>query len=401
MNYSRQQIFNQSKLFNAHVTIIGYNSITNYLCAYLTAMGFGKITLIETKKEISNFLSSAKKSSLTDFTNCLSKINSDVEFNLIKTPFHPILIDPDSFVVDTKGLLEKAYHVSSSKESFMIAKEPISSETDATFTSAMVAAIITDEIRKHVHPFENEFFLEQELVYSLSSSERFFTTAKPDLNYPMPKKRTLVVGAGGIGTFACLNLIQLGVQVDLYDADTIEDHNLTRQIFYSQDLGKNKSVTLAKKLRTSFLQLRPRNINFNRKTLYGLPYYDAIFSCVDNWETRFFLNNYASITQTPLFNASVTPFTASLEIYIPGKNSCLACRHDLEELTKQELGNASCATITNSNIITTNAFIGAMMAAEFKAMVCDYPCKFNYEFVYNSQTKTKFAFIPIQVRCQH
>jgi len=401
MNYSRQRMFDQSQLLNGHVTVIGQTKISQYLCAYLAAMGIGKISLIGEKGEETKPLQET-----------ILELNPDVSITTLQLPFHRAFVNKDSILVDTTNSLESKFKLkqfekylsaSSSTDSFIISPDFFhpSESHQGDYTSAMAAAILVDEIRKQIFEKENI----KPLIYSLGSNPRFNSKLEHDNDLTLNSKRVLIVGAGGIGTYACLNLIPLGAKIDLFDGDKIEDHNLNRQIFYYNAIGENKARVLAKRLKnlTRWFQLKPKNYNLDKRTLYNLPKYDCIFSCVDNWETRKTLSRYALITKTPLINASVTAYTASLEIYVPGSTPCLECRHDFDRLMQTETAPASCSNIASSNIVSTNAFIGAMMAAEFKALSYPetYPQIYNYEFLYDSQSKHKFAQIPIETRCVH
>jgi molybdopterin/thiamine biosynthesis adenylyltransferase len=61
--------------------------------------------------------------------------------------------------------------------------------------------------------------------------------------------KCLVLGVGGLGTNIAMNLCRLGVkEISILDYDTVEFHNLNRQILYDKThIGKNK-VDSAKKM---------------------------------------------------------------------------------------------------------------------------------------------------------
>ncbi len=75
----------------------------------------------------------------------------------------------------------------------------------------------------------------------------------------------LLVGCGGTGSFAALNLArfaasnpQLKVELTFVDFDTVEDQNIGRQYFCPADVGQPKARTLATRLNLAFgLQIRP------------------------------------------------------------------------------------------------------------------------------------------------
>ncbi|MEW6686071.1 MAG: ThiF family adenylyltransferase [Candidatus Edwardsbacteria bacterium] len=59
----------------------------------------------------------------------------------------------------------------------------------------------------------------------------------------------LQIGAGGLGGEICQGLVRKGIrQLKIFDADTVEPSNLTRQRFFKEDLYKNKALCLAKNL---------------------------------------------------------------------------------------------------------------------------------------------------------
>jgi PRTRC genetic system ThiF family protein len=110
------------------------------------------------------------------------------------------------------------------------------------------------------------------------------------LNYKLKsigeKENIIIVGCGGTGAFVadgiCRLLIGRQNQLILIDHDRVEDHNLKRQAFYTEDLGRFKSETLAKRLAA----------NYNREIKYSVyPYSNNSISgltigCVDNAAAR-------------------------------------------------------------------------------------------------------------------
>src|SRR5208283_2253468 len=66
----------------------------------------------------------------------------------------------------------------------------------------------------------------------------------------LAKSKVAVVGAGGLGTVSSLYLALAGVgHIRLIDQDTVETHNLHRQILYNvNDLHYPKTEVAAKKL---------------------------------------------------------------------------------------------------------------------------------------------------------
>jgi molybdopterin/thiamine biosynthesis adenylyltransferase len=61
--------------------------------------------------------------------------------------------------------------------------------------------------------------------------------------------RVVLIGAGGLGGEIAQGLVRKGVGfLRIFDGDTVELSNLSRQFFYEEDLYRNKAVCLAKNL---------------------------------------------------------------------------------------------------------------------------------------------------------
>jgi molybdopterin/thiamine biosynthesis adenylyltransferase len=55
-----------------------------------------------------------------------------------------------------------------------------------------------------------------------------------------------LIGTGGIGSITAMILAKMGVRVfDLYDPDTVEDHNLPNQMFANDHIGEKKVNAIA------------------------------------------------------------------------------------------------------------------------------------------------------------
>jgi len=64
-------------------------------------------------------------------------------------------------------------------------------------------------------------------------------------NAPWAGKRLVTLGgAGGIGSNVAYNLIKLGYDINLFEFDTIEVHNVGAQMFDLQDVGRTKAYAI-------------------------------------------------------------------------------------------------------------------------------------------------------------
>jgi molybdopterin/thiamine biosynthesis adenylyltransferase len=144
--------------------------------------------------------------------------------------------------------------------------------------------------------------------------------------------KALLIGAGAIGSHVGLGMARKGVGLlDIFDADKVELKNLTRQLYYPKQVGKNKAKCLAKILSKQ---------GFFRSTIRGFPYrfqealemgmdlsgYDAIICAVDNNPTRVSAARYCLAHNIPLVTNGVSRDGVLMYCAIqePGK-ACFCC----------------------------------------------------------------------------
>lgn len=142
-----------------------------------------------------------------------------------------------------------------------------------------------------------------------------------------------IIGCGAVGNEVAKNMALLGVgNLDLYDFDIIELHNLTRSVlFREKDVGKTKVDVAA--ARVKGLDPNISAIPFFGDFWDSLSFekassYDTIICCVDNFEARIKLNQLCQITSTNLINTGIDSKYGIIELYpfkeIP-KTACYEC----------------------------------------------------------------------------
>jgi molybdopterin/thiamine biosynthesis adenylyltransferase len=184
----------------------------------------------------------------------------------------------------------------------------------------------------------------------------------------------IIVGAGGIGTFALLTLGYLGVHsVEIVDFDTVEAKNLNRQILYGNAIGDPKAAAAASFMRKWF---KMQSVSYDDKVCddnkkywtYHLIYSKAtsILGCVDNNRARMYLSELAMKTNRRFIEGACNPYQGILSHYIPQQTHTAVCQRRLEaeqETTETSTTNtASCADVPNPSIITPNAIMGILAA---------------------------------------
>ncbi len=87
----------------------------------------------------------------------------------------------------------------------------------------------------------------------------------PGFNQGKLNSATVVlIGAGGLGGEIGEGLVRKGIgRIKIFDADVVEPTNLNRQLFFKENLYKNKAISLAENL---------SYFGFGQSTIYGYAY---------------------------------------------------------------------------------------------------------------------------------
>ncbi len=146
----------------------------------------------------------------------------------------------------------------------------------------------------------------------------------------LSRARVAVVGLGGLGSAAAYYLAAAGVgELILVDGDSVELHNLNRQILYDEaDVGLPKALLAAKRVRAFNQDVRVRPVQARlvaSNTAEVLGEADVIVDGLDNWEARLALDEYAWDHGIPLVHAAVERWHGQLTVVKRGVTSCLAC----------------------------------------------------------------------------
>lgn len=140
----------------------------------------------------------------------------------------------------------------------------------------------------------------------------------------------LVAGLGGLGCPASMYLAASGVgRLVLVDKEKVELNNLNRQILHwSFDVGRLKVESVAEKI----AQLNP-NVNVEPLALEIdennveclVKKVDVVVDGMDNYKTRFLLNDACVLQSKPFVHAAVYGLEGQLLTVLPGKGPCLRC----------------------------------------------------------------------------
>jgi len=147
--------------------------------------------------------------------------------------------------------------------------------------------------------------------------------------------RALIVGVGGLGSWAAELLARAGVAaLRLVDADRVEPANLHRQALYDEAdaaEGRPKVAAAARRLgqinagvAVEAVQARLDAANVARLADGA----DVILDGTDNFQTRFVINDYAVMTGRPWVFAGVVGAEGQVMAVVPNRTGCLRCLYD-------------------------------------------------------------------------
>ncbi|MGA2914268.1 MAG: HesA/MoeB/ThiF family protein [Methanoregula sp.] len=146
----------------------------------------------------------------------------------------------------------------------------------------------------------------------------------------LKKAHIFIAGAGGLGSPVSIYLAVAGVgTITLVDKDVVELTNLNRQILhYDQDVGRKKTASAEEKLTAFNPDFTVKTIDItidesNAADLVGKA--DGIVDAMDNFPTRYLLNDVAIGKKIPLFHGAIRGFYGQATTIIPGKTACLRC----------------------------------------------------------------------------
>src|SRR5688500_9779481 len=142
--------------------------------------------------------------------------------------------------------------------------------------------------------------------------------------------KVLLLGAGGLGSPAALYLAAAGVgTLGIVDNDVVDLSNLQRQVAHSNDRIGVPKVDSAE---ISVHEINP-DVNVEKypvrlgadNIMSIIDGYDVIVDGVDNFPTRYLLNDATVRTKTPVVSASILGFDGQLSVFKPYDGPCYRC----------------------------------------------------------------------------
>jgi molybdopterin/thiamine biosynthesis adenylyltransferase len=142
--------------------------------------------------------------------------------------------------------------------------------------------------------------------------------------------KVLLLGAGGLGSPAALYLAAAGVgTLGIVDNDVVDVSNLQRQVIHSSERIGVSKVDSAEQTIAALnpdvdvvkhdLRLGPENI------MDILPGYDIVVDGLDNFPTRYLLNDASVRLRIPVVSAAILGFEGQLSVFKPYDGPCYRC----------------------------------------------------------------------------
>ncbi len=142
----------------------------------------------------------------------------------------------------------------------------------------------------------------------------------PDGQQRLLEGSVLVVGAGGLGSPAIQYLAAAGVgRLGIVDDDAVERSNLQRQIVHGDsDVGRPKVESAADYVAAlnPDIDVETHETRLTAETVADLVGdYDVVLDASDNFATRYLLNDYCVLTNTPLSHGAIYRFEGQVTTF--------------------------------------------------------------------------------------
>jgi molybdopterin-synthase adenylyltransferase len=146
----------------------------------------------------------------------------------------------------------------------------------------------------------------------------------------LKKAHIFIAGAGGLGSPVSLYLAVAGIgTITIVDMDLVDLTNLNRQILhFDRDNGRKKTASAEEKLReiNPDIMIHAIDVKINETNAADLVRgADGIVDAMDNYPTRYLLNEVAIAKEIPLFHGGIRGFYGQVTTIIPGTTPCLKC----------------------------------------------------------------------------
>jgi molybdopterin/thiamine biosynthesis adenylyltransferase/rhodanese-related sulfurtransferase len=142
--------------------------------------------------------------------------------------------------------------------------------------------------------------------------------------------KVLLLGAGGLGSPTALYLAAAGVgTLGIVDDDVVDVSNLQRQVIHSTDrVGVAKVDSAEETIRAlnPDVEVKKYPVRLGPDNIMDiLPGYDIVVDGLDNFPTRYLLNDATVRLQIPVVSAAILGFEGQLSVFKPYDGPCYRC----------------------------------------------------------------------------
>jgi adenylyltransferase/sulfurtransferase len=183
------------------------------------------------------------------------------------------------------------------------------------------------------------------------------------------QSKVLVIGAGGLGCAMLPYLAAAGIgHIGICDDDTIQLHNLHRQVLYnSSQIGMQKAICASAYITALNPSIKISTYTerlTNQNALSIFEGYDIIADGTDNFATRYLINDACILLNKPLVYGAIAMFEGQVAVFnhksLDGQNTCHYRDIFPEPPAENEIPN--CATAGVLGVLP--GIIGSMQANE-------------------------------------
>ncbi|NNN18325.1 MAG: molybdopterin-synthase adenylyltransferase MoeB [Acidimicrobiaceae bacterium] len=144
------------------------------------------------------------------------------------------------------------------------------------------------------------------------------------------EKSVLLLGAGGLGSPAALYLAAAGVgHIGIIDMDEVDASNLQRQILHNLERIGQRKVDSAKKtimLLNPDVEVTTYDVRLGADNVLDIiDGYDVIVDGMDNFPTRYLVNDAALLKRIPVVHGSIFRFEGQVTVFNPYVGPCYRC----------------------------------------------------------------------------
>jgi molybdopterin/thiamine biosynthesis adenylyltransferase/rhodanese-related sulfurtransferase len=210
--------------------------------------------------------------------------------------------------------------------------------------SALAAKTLRDELGyEHVESMTGGYTLWKDRGYAVEVPRTFTPEQRqrysrhfllPEVGVEGQQKlldaKVLLLGAGGLGSPTALYLAAAGVgTLGIVDDDTVDVSNLQRQIIHTTDRVGTPKVDSAEKAIHDLnpdVTVRKYETRLDASNIVDIiKDYDIVVDGVDNFPTRYLLNDASVRLKIPVVSAAILGFEGQLSVFAPYDGPCYRC----------------------------------------------------------------------------